>query len=292
METFSILAVSAISIGCVYGLVGMSLAVIYNVSNVINFAQGEFVMVGAVVAYALTGPLGMGYVPTVVVAAVSVGALGYIVVKLAVGPHLARGTAEFPMIIVLMGVSIGISQIVLLITGPVGHSVPYAFGPQTITILGIPIQPHNFLIIGMTILVAIGYWFLMKHTMLGMATRAVGFNRDMAHLTGISVMRIVVFVFVLSGLISGMTGALVAPLIGAQPLMGLDLVFKGFMALVLGGGFSNPYGALLGGITISVLSTTLVGFGYGSISEVSIFLAMLAVIVWRPTGLMGEVKVS
>jgi branched-chain amino acid transport system permease protein len=288
MESFVILAVSAISSGCLYGLVGMALAIIYSASKLINFAQGEFVMLGSMCAYVLIVVAGVGFVPSMLLAAAMVGVVGIAVMKFVMAPHLARGTASFSMIIVLMGVSIFIGQATLIATGAVGYSVPYAFGSGSRMIFGVPLQPHHFLVIGVTILVTIGYWFLMNRSMLGLATRAVGFNRDMAFLTGINVSRIVMFSFLLSAAISGLAGALVAPLIGFRPLMGMALVFKGFMALVIGGGFGKPYGALLGGIFIAALSTLLTGLGFSEFADAATFLAMLAVIIWRPTGLTNQ----
>jgi branched-chain amino acid transport system permease protein len=112
----------------------------------------------------------------------------------------------------------------------------------------------------------------------------------MSYLTGINVSRIVMFSFLLSAAISGLTGALAAPLLGARPLMGMPLVFKGFMALVVGGGFGKPYGALLGGLFIAMLGTLLTGLGFSEFSEVTTFLVMLAVIIWRPTGLTNQAE--
>lgn len=288
MESFVILAVSAISSGCLYGLVGMALAIIYSASKLINFAQGEFVMLGAMCAYLLIVVSGFGFLPSMLLAAAIVGLVGIGVMKFVMAPHLARGTSSFSMIIVLMGVSIFIGQATLIGTGAVGHSVPYAFGSGSRMFFGVPLQPHHFLVIGVTALVTIGYWFLMNRSMLGLATRAVGFNRDMAFLTGINVSRIVMFSFLLSAAISGLAGALVAPLVGFRPLMGMALVFKGFMALVIGGGFGKPYGALLGGIFIAALSTLLTGLGFSEFADAATFLAMLAVIIWRPTGLTNQ----
>ncbi len=279
--------ISGITTGCVYGLIALTFNSIYNATKVINFALGEFVMVGAMITYfgllVLKLPLLVALALVLVVAII----VGLAVDKISVAPLAKRGAEHITIVISTMAASIVIGQVVQLTAGPVGFAVPYIFGREPLRVSGVSINPQNIVIIVVALLAMGGFWFLMHRTLFGMAFRATGFNTEVAGMQGVNTYNIRTFSFIFSAGLCGITGLLIAPLVGAHPLMGFPLLIKGFVATILGG-IGNPYGAMLAGIMVGLASSFLVIYGYGFISEIAIFGLLMVFLVIRPTGILGK----
>ncbi len=287
VENFMIILVSGISVGSIYGLVALTFTSIYNASRVINFAQGDFVMLGALGLFVFSGIFHLPIFVTFLLTIALVSIVGLAIQRLMVNPLMAQ---RAPLFTVLLGtLASG-----LIISGAVGAATEYAWlrvdplvGVVPVRWFGVPIMPDNLLIIGATVLLVVAYRFFLKKTVVGMALRATGANRDMASLVGIRSSTMVGLAFVVSAAMSAIAGILVAPIAHASATMGLPLVIKGFIACIFGG-LGNPYAAVLGGLTLGIIGAFLTGYYSSAYAEIATFTLLLLILIPRPQGLFGE----
>lgn len=282
MEKLGYLLLAGITNGSVYGLVGLSLSIIYGSSRVINFAQGDFVMLGAmsavmfVVTAALPWPLAM--VATIVTTSIVALALDYLVYR----PLARRKAPPLTIMMGTLGAAIVIYGAALLVWGPDQQFVPAIFSLDPLSV-----DSQQLAIIGAFALFLLATWFVLYRTRLGLSIRATGVNPRVALLMGIRSERIIQFSFLFSALISSVSGVLVGPLLGGQIGMGLLLTVKGFMAAILGG-LGSPFAAAAGGVAIGMLEALMAGYGTSLYAEPAIFLIILLLLFVRPYGLLGD----
>ncbi|MES2483295.1 MAG: branched-chain amino acid ABC transporter permease [Pseudomonadota bacterium] len=287
MEKLGYLLLAGITNGSVYGLIGLSLSIIYGSSRVINFAQGDFVMLGAMCAilFAVMAavPLGIA-VPLVLVVVMLVAlALDFGVYR----PLVRRGAPPLTIMMGTLGAAIVIFGAALLIWGPDQQFVPTLFSLEPFK-LGILItNTQQLAIIALFAVCLTGTWLILYRTRFGLSIRATGVNPRVALLMGIRSERIVQFSFLFSALVSAMSGILVGPILGGQIGMGLLLTVKGFMAAILGG-LGSPFAAAAGGIAIGMMESLMAGYGTSLYAEPAIFLLILLVLFIRPYGLLGD----
>jgi branched-chain amino acid transport system permease protein len=287
LEKLGYLLLAGVTNGSVYGLVGLSLSIIYGSSRVINFAQGDFVMLGAmsavmfVVTAALPWPLAI--VATIVTTSIVALALDYVVYR-----PLARLKAP-PLTIMMgtLGAAIVIYGAALLVWGPDQQFVPAIFSLDPLSVGPLVTNSQQLAIIGAFALFLLATWFVLYRTRLGLSIRATGVNPRVALLMGIRSERIIQFSFQFSALISSVSGVLVGPLLGGQIGMGLLLTVKGFMAAILGG-LGSPFAAAAGGVAIGMLEALMAGYGTSLYAEPAIFLIILLLLFVRPYGLLGD----
>lgn len=277
--------IAGISLGSIYGLVALTFTAIYNASKIINFAQGEFLMLGAIFASILLLTLHLNYWLVLIIIIVITAIVGLVLERVVVTPLLNRRTPLVTIIIATMGVAMMIAGGTGIATRYAWMRVPAPLGIDPWWLGEVAILPQNALVIIATIILVLLYWFLLKKTMIGTALRATGFNSEMASLVGIQVSWMVAFSFIISAAMAGIAGMLVGPLTTPYYLMGLPLVVKGFVAAILGG-LGNPYAAVVGGVILGVLNVWLSGYA-PAYAEVGTFGILLAVLLLRPHGLFG-----
>ena len=175
----------------------------------------------------------------------------------------------------------------MLIWGPNQLFVPNAFSLEGVTVAGITSTPQQLAIISTFADLIPLIWYLLYRTKFGLAVRAVEIDPDVAKLMGIRAETIIAFSFVFSATVGGLTGSLVGPLLGGHVSMGIMLTIKGFMAVILGG-MGSPFAAAAGGIAIGLLEATVAFYGNSFYAEPIIFGLILAMLIVRPTGLLGE----
>lgn len=278
---------NGISIGCIFGIVGFTFTVIYNASRVINFAQGDFLLVGVWVASTFLVSVRAPTFITICLVVVISGLVGLAMSRFVVGHLFQRETPVLTIIIATMGAA-------MMMTGTVGGvtkydwiPVPAVFGQKTWHLFNIPIGSQETLIIVITAILVSGYHLILTKTTIGRALRATAYNKDMATLVGIQPLRMVDFAFVLSAAMAGLAGYMVGPISAPYALMGFPYAIKGFIAAVLGG-LGNPYGALIGGIFLGIVTTFATGYISSAAAEILSFVLLLAVLIVRPRGLLGE----
>ncbi|MBA4326501.1 MAG: branched-chain amino acid ABC transporter permease [Rhodobacter sp.] len=275
---------SGVTVGAVYALVALGFTIIYNASDVVNFAQGEFVMLGGmitVMTYLAGAPLPLA----ALVAVVATAALGVAMNKLAIEP--ARGAPVVSLVIITIGVSIFIRGAAQLVFGKQIHTFPAFSGDDPIRIMGATILPQSLWVIAGSVAVFIGLWLFFTRTLLGRAVLATSNNRLAAQLVGINTPFVMTLSFAMSAGIGALAGVLVTPITMTSYDVGLAFALKGFAAAMLGG-MGNPKGALVGGFLLGVLEGLTAGYISSQYKDAAAFIVILAVLFFMPQGLFGS----
>jgi len=279
------LLLNGIVIGVIYALVAMGLSLIFGVLEIVNFAHGEFYMLGAMLAYFLTMNVGLGYWATVlVVTAVAVG-VGYVLYE-ALLASLHGGGFERSILLTL-GLSMVLQNgaVFLFTTTPKMVQTPQSYTNIVVGDLRVSLMRVLALVVG---LLAFGTLYLILYrTRVGRAMRGVAQNRDAALMVGIdprAVSRLAVAIGI--GL-SGLAGAALAPVYAVHPLMGFSFVFKAF-AIIIIGGLGNIAGAAIAAVALGVLESVVGGFLPLVMVDALVFSSMIAILLLRPQGLFGR----
>ena len=276
--------VSGLTLGSIYGMIALGFTLIYNATGVVNFAQGEFVTYGALIAISGVG-FGLPMPLAVLGAMVAVMALGAVVERGAIRP--ARGASVITLIIITVGASMLLRGLAMWIWGQDALPLPHFSGENPIRFAGASILPQHLWVMGVVLTTMLLLWVLGERTQVGKAMRACAINRSAAQLVGIPVARMVMLSFALSGLLGGLAGAIVAPLSMGQFNMGVMLGLKGFAAAILGG-MGNPMGAVLGGVLLGALESTSAVVLPSGYKDAVAFAVLLIVLLTRPQGLLGR----
>ena len=279
---------SGLMIGSIYALVALGFTLIYNASDVINFAQGEFVMLGGMVTFfaAAAGvPLPLAALLAIVVAT----AVGLLLHRLAIEP--AKGASPVTLIIITIGASIFLRGVAAIVFDKNFHSYPPFAGSEPIRIGGATILPQSVLVLAGTLVIVVALWAIMTRTMIGKAMIATAANRLAARLVGINTAAIVGVSFVLSAAIGAIGGILVTPITLTNYDVGTLLALKGFAAAMLGG-MGHPFGAVVGGLIVGLLETFGAGYVSSAYKDAIAFLVILLVLFVMPQGLFGRAGVE
>jgi len=275
---------AGLTVGAIYALVAIGFAIIYNASHVINFAQGEFVMIGGMAAAAFVDaglPL-----PLAALAAVGGATLvGLALEKLAVEP--ARGAPVVTLIIITIGASILLRGLAALVWDKKIHSLPAFSGETPLTLGGATLLPQTLWVLGATVLTVGLLWWFFNRTLTGKAILAVSHNPLAAQLMGISVRRVLLVSFGLSAALGALAGVLIAPISFTSWDVGVMLGLKGFAAAILGGMGSGP-GAIAGGLVLGLVEALGAGYLSSAYKDVFAFVIILAALVFLPDGLAGR----
>ena len=251
---------SGLTQGSIYALIGLGFTIIYSVTQIINFAQGEFVMLGGMLSYVLAVEAGLPVPIALLIAvliAAGVGALMYI---LAI--RTARRASVISLIIITIGAAIFIRGIAGNQFGVNAVSPAPFTGRGSISFLGAYIEPQALWIIGITFLVTILLYLFLSHTMVGKALRACAVNPSAASLVGINTKAMALVAFIIAAAIGGIGGVVIAPLAMASYGMGVMLGLKGFVAAAVGG-FMSPITTVVGGIMLGIVESLAVGLNWG-----------------------------
>jgi len=279
---------SGLTVGAIYALVALGFTLIYNASDIINFAQGEFVMLGGMttVFMALAGvPLPLA----VLIAIVVTTAVGLALHRLAIEP--ARGASPVALIMITIGASVFLRGVAQIVFDKRFHSLPGLFGADPIQFGGAAILPQSLVVLAGAAVIVTLLWLFVERTLLGKAVIATAANRLAARLIGIDTRRIVDFSFAVSAAIGAIAGILVTPITLTSYDVGTLLALKGFAAAMLGG-IGSPLGAVVGGILIGMIEALSAGYLSSSYKDAVAFLIILVVLVAMPQGLFGRVKVE
>jgi branched-chain amino acid transport system permease protein len=301
MEIFLQQIINGLVQGSVYALVALGYTMVYGILGLINFAHGEVVMAGAMLALsALTALTGWGLSPwialpvSLVLAMAGCMVLGYGIERIAYRP--LRHAPRLAPLITAIGVSIVLQNLAMLIWGREYHAFPQLIDNLPHHICGAIINDIQIIIVILALVIMAGLMLVVHRTRLGRAMRAVAENQHAAQLMGIDVNRIISITFMLGSALAAMAGLMVSANYGlAHYYMGFLLGLKAFTAAVLGG-IGNLRGAMLGGLLLGLIESlgagyigTLTGGFMGSqYQDVFAFFVLITVLVFRPSGLLGE----
>jgi len=275
--------VSGLVVGCIYGLIAIGFTAVYNVTNIVNFAQGEACMLAALCAAGLIA-LGMPLLAALVCAVLAVGALGVLVERIAIRPigqDVVRG------IIITIGVGIVLQGLAVLVWGTDAQPLPAFSGSGTLRLGEVTVPRQALWVIGTTALLMCLLYLFLTRTYLGKAFRACAMNRQAAGLMGIPTSTMRGIGFFLSGIVGAIAGVIIAPIALMQYDSGVMLGMKGFVACIIGG-FGNPIGAALGGLLLGVLEALSSGYLSSGFKNAIAFVLLLVFLLVRPGGLLGE----
>jgi branched-chain amino acid transport system permease protein len=276
---------SGLSNGAIYALIGFGFAIIYNATGIINFAQGEFVMLGGMMTIFCLGVLQLPLIPAV---ALSVGVsmmAGFVFERLAIRP--LKNTNPLSLVIITIGASILIRGGAMLIWGKDTHALPAFSGNDPLHIMGATLLPQNIWIIAVTVMIIAANKFFFQYTIFGKAMRACAFNRQAASLVGISVKTMVLLSFVISSAIGSLAGIIIAPLTMTSYDVGIMLGLKGFCAAIIGG-MSSGMGTVIGGLLLGILESLGAGLISAGYKDAIAFIILLMILFIRPEGIFGK----
>ncbi len=272
-------------VGSIYGLVGIGYTGVYNVTRIVNFAQGDFAMIGALAAIAFF-EAGVRLPLAILCSIVITGALGVAVERWAIRPARAD---EVRGIIITLGVAVALQGLAVKLWGTDARSMPAFTGERPFAVLGATIPPQALWVLGtaFTLMVALHLFFGV--TYLGKAFRACAVNPYAARLAGIEVRTMSALSFLLSGMLGAVAGIIVAPIALAQYDSGIPLGIKGFVACIVGG-LGHPTGAAVGGLLLGVLEAFAAGLLSSGYKNAIAFVLLLGFLFLRPGGLVGELE--
>lgn len=275
---------SGITVGAIYALVALGFSIIYNASNVINFAQGEFVMIGGLTTAVLSST-GMPIPVAAAIAVLAAVGAGIALEKLAV--EQARGASVITLIIITIGASIFLRGLAQVIFDRNYHTLRAFSGDAPIHIAGATIVPQTIWVLGATMLIVAVLWWLFSRTLLGKAVLATSHNPLAAQLVGIDTRAVLLLSFGLSAMLGAIGGILIAPISLTSYDVGMMLGLKGFSASVLGGLGSGP-GAIVGGLLLGIVEALGAGYVSSAYKDALAFAIILLVLFFMPQGLFGR----
>jgi branched-chain amino acid transport system permease protein len=318
MSTFLQQLINGVSLGAIYSLIALGYTMVYGVLKLINFAHGDVYMVGAFMGYYLANGLGvrgaqaLGMNPEGLVARGLLGsgamepslitalvvmllamaicaALGVIIERFAYRP--VRKYSRLTALITAIGVSLLLENGGQVVFGADPKFFPELFRKRNIELFGgASINSADIIVLVIALALMIGLQFVVFRTKTGRAMRAVSFNLQSAKLMGINTDRIIAFTFALGSALAAAAGVLVAIRIPRiDPLMGILVGLKAFVAAVLGG-IGNIPGAMLGGLLIGITETMVVGYLSPTYKDAVAFAILILILLFRPSGLLGSVS--
>ena len=274
---------SGLTTGAIYAVIALGFTLIYSSSDVINFAQGEFVMIGGMTT-AILVEAGMPLLWAALVAVAVACLIGALVYELAVRP--ARTTDPVVVIILTIGVSIFIKGIAQIVYGKQLHKLPYFSGEVPVQFLGATLTTQALWVFaGVAALMALLFVFF-RFSLVGKSFIAISANRSAAILVGINIRSSLLASFCLSATIGAIGGVLVTPITTTSFEAGTSLALKGFAAAVLGG-LGNAPGAVLGGLVLGTLEALSAGYVSSNYKDAIAFILIILIMLVFPRGILG-----
>lgn len=279
--------ISGLAVGSTYGLTALGFTIIFNTTGIINFAQGEFVMLGGMLSVfcykILHIPLPLAIFVSILVTSV----VGLLMERFTINP--VKKKTPINLIIITIGASIFIRGLAMLLWGRDSFVLPSFSGEKPLLLLNAAMHPQSLWILCITIVLLIGLRFFFAKTMVGKGMLACSLNRKAAVLMGIGVNRMVMLSFVLSAMVGAIGGAILTPITLTSFDVGILLGLKGFAACIIGG-LGNPFGAAAGGLILGVLESFGAGLISSAYKDALTFFILLMLLFIRPSGLFRRAQ--
>jgi branched-chain amino acid transport system permease protein len=275
--------VGGVALGCVYGLIALGFVLIYKATEVVNFAQGDLMMLGGFFGYTFIEQLGLNYWLGFPLAVLAMAAFGALVERVIVRPIL--GFPQFSIVMVTIGLGFALRAFAGMIWGTDDLKIDTPFSTGVLRVGQLALAHDKLSVILATVLLCAMLWMFFNRTMLGVAMQATSQNMLAAYYMGIPVKRVFSLIWALSAAVAGFAGVLLAPIAFVHTNLGF-LGLKAFPAAVLGGFGSIP-GALIGGVIIGVVETLSGFYLPEGFKDVAAYVLLLVVLMVRPEGLLG-----
>ncbi len=280
-------AIVGITNGFVYALVGLGIAVVFRGTRIINAMQGEFSLVGGMVAFLVVERLGLPLALAAAAGVLSGGVLGFVMEFALVRPTRRRGASEESYLLLTLGVAFAISASVLYFIGRDSRSLPGIGGEGSALVFDAAVRYHALWLVVLSSAVMLLLRWFYGRTLIGLSMMAASIDEEGAATIGIDVPLMRSLSFLLGGLVGGLAGVLVSPLITIHYEMGLLLTLKGFAAAILGG-LVNPFGALVGGVTLGLIESLAVVSVSSGYKDVIAMTLLIVIMIFMPNGILGR----
>ncbi len=274
---------SGITVGAAYALAALGFTIIYNTSGVINFAQGEFIMLGGMLSAAALA-FGLPLYLAIALAVIATGLVGLVVEKLVIEP--AKNTDVIGLIIITIGASLAIRGCVQVWLGKGNHTLPSFSGDAPLKILNASLLPQSLWVLGVSFLIVLLLGWFFGKTVMGKSMLATSYNKLAAQLMGINTKFILFLSFGLSAILGAIGGAILAPITFTSYDVGIMLGLKGFVAAVLGG-MGSGAAVVAGGLILGIAEAMAAGYISSSYKDAVPFLLILLILFFRPNGLFS-----
>ena len=278
---------SGLAIGSIYGLMGMALAISFYVTRVINFAQGQMMMIAVMIVSALTAA---GFSPWVAVVcgllvSCIVGILSYFV---AVKPILAFDRFSFGWLVSTLGFAVAVENAAAYIWGPTSQAFPPILNNISVHLGEAVLTLQQLLAIGIALVLTVAFELIRKRTLFGKLGMAIAADPEMASAIGANTTAVAIVAFAISGLFAGIAGVLIGPSTFANPYLGGTFGTAGFIAMMIGGGTEKPAAAMFGGLLLGVLAEGANAMINSQASDWFPFLVLVVILIVSPRGLFSS----
>lgn len=275
--------INGVLAGSMYIIMALGFTLIFGIMRIVNFAHGEFYMIGAVTVLILFGNLGIPFFLAVMAAGVITAIIGVIAERFLLRPLVGQ---ELQCMIMTLAIGIVLKSLALMLLGPADQSTPRPFSGTWN--LGASVIPWDRTMVAISAFVILGtFYAFLKHSRLGLAMQAVAQDRQTASLMGVESGLIYASAFGIGCLLAGLAGGLMAPIYTIEPYMGLMPMLKAFVVVILGGLGSIP-GAILGGMLIGLSESILATTFNSTVAMIATFGVVALVVLIKPSGLMGR----
>jgi branched-subunit amino acid ABC-type transport system permease component len=278
VTTIAQLVVSGLTIGCVYSLVGLGFALTLRATDLINFAQGELVTLGAFIGLSLLGWFGLPFPMIFLITIALVGAVGVGLERIVLRPIIRRQAPMLNLLIATLGLSIALQALILILWGREPLSYPPLFSAEPVLLLGVHAQRLNLWILGLGLSVMAALQYFFKRTLTGISWRAAALDPATASLYGVNRSRNVALTFGISGALAGGAGVLIAPLFFASFDLGHSVLIKAFAAAAIGG--FGIAGTMAGGLVLGVIETLAAGLISSEYKNIIMYGLLLAILMF------------
>ncbi len=285
MTYFSQQALNALQLGSIYALIALGYTMVYGILTMINFAHGDLFMVGAFVCFVAAVILKLPFVPTLLISMTAVALLGVAIERLAYKP--LRNAPRVSAVITALGVGIFLENFTLALD-PYPKHIPPLIPNIVWNVAGVSISSLQVLIIALSILLMLLLDFIVRRTMVGMAMRAISWDKTVVPLMGVPINLVISATFALGtslGAAAGTMYGLAFPVI--DPYMGIMVGWKAFISAVVGG-IGNIRGAMVGGFILGAVEVFVAAYGRSTYRDFVAFALLLILLIFRPYGILGK----
>lgn len=276
--------VGGIAIGLLYALPALAIVLLWNTAGFFNLAQGDFLALSAYFLYLFYMDYKLPFIASVILMIIVLAAIGFIIDRVLFNPLRKFKAQELLILIATISLSIFLKNLIRAIWGTKPLSISNAYGTEPMKILGAYIMPHTFWIMGISLILIVVLYILSQKLVFGVAMRAAAENKEAAQLMGIKVNWVIGVSFAISLAITAIAAMLSVPVLYLVPEMGDSVGLKAFAATVIGG-FGNPAGAVIGGVILGLVETTVGMFLPSGYKNAITFILLIAFLLFKPNGL-------
>ncbi|MDR2006201.1 MAG: branched-chain amino acid ABC transporter permease [Acidaminococcales bacterium] len=278
--------INGISLGSIYALIALGYTMVYGILKLINFAHGDIYMLGAYAGFFAAAVLRLSFLPSLLFAMLAAALAGMVIERLAYRP--LRRAPRITALITAIGVSFFLDYTLILFVSPQPRTFPAIFESEIYRFYGIIINSQQILIFAVSLLLMAFLTYIVQHTKVGKAMRAVSYDTDTARLMGVNVDKVISWTFALGSALAAAAGVLVGIYYNSiDPLMGMMPGIKAFVAAVLGGIGIIP-GAMAGGLILGVVEAMASGFLSSTFRDAVAFSILILILLFKPSGLLGK----